>query len=318
MRVAVVDIGSNSTRLLVADVDDRGALTEVERRTRVTRLGDRVDRTGRLAEDAMDRVLATLAEYRELIDRHGADATVAVLTSAVRDAANGAAFAARVRDDYGLDARTIPGDEEARLTFLGATSERPPDDATPIVVIDIGGGSTELVAGTGHEVGFHVSTQAGVVRHTERHIATDPPRPAELGALAADVRAIFEKQVPREIRERTRAAIAVAGTATSLGAIDLQLVCFAANKVHGHRLSVAACTEILERLAALPEAERREVRGLHPDRAPTIVAGVVMLIEALKAFGLDSIEVSDHDILRGAALEAAHRGRRGGAPTPTS
>jgi exopolyphosphatase / guanosine-5'-triphosphate,3'-diphosphate pyrophosphatase len=318
VRVAVVDIGSNSTRLLVADVGADGRLTELERRTKVTRLGDKVDRTGVLAEEAIARVRATLAEYRELIDRHGANATVAVLTSAVRDAANGGDFAARVRADYGLDARTIAGDEEARLTFLGATSERPPDDATPTVVIDIGGGSTELVVGTGHEVGFHVSTQAGVVRHTERHIATDPPTPAELAALAADARSIFEKQVPADIRQATRAAIAVAGTATSLGAIDLDLECFDPNNVHGHRLSVAACTTILGRLAALPEARRREVRGLHPDRAPTIVAGVVMLIEALRAFGLDSTEVSDHDILRGAALEAVHRRRRGGAPTPAS
>jgi exopolyphosphatase/guanosine-5'-triphosphate,3'-diphosphate pyrophosphatase len=318
VRVAVVDIGSNSTRLLVADVTADGALTELERRTRVTRLGDRVDRTGRLADDAMQRVLATLAEYRELIDRHGAGPTVAVLTSAVRDAANGSDFTARVRDDYGLDARAIAGDEEARLTFLGATSERPPGDATPTVVIDIGGGSTELVVGTGHEVGFHVSTQAGVVRHTERHIGHDPPEPAELDALSADVRAIFERQVPADIRERTRAAIAVAGTATSLGAIDLDLECFDPNKVHGHLLSVGSCAGILERLADLPETERRKVRGLHPDRAPTIVAGVVMLIEALRAFGLDSTEVSDHDILRGAALEAVHRGRHGGAPTPAS
>jgi exopolyphosphatase/guanosine-5'-triphosphate,3'-diphosphate pyrophosphatase len=318
VRVAVVDIGSNSTRLLVADVRDDGALTELERRTRVTRLGDKVDRTGRLADDAMERVLATLGEYRELIDRHGASTTVAVLTSAVRDAANGADFTARVRDAYGLDARTIPGDEEARLTFLGATSERPPDDATPTVVIDIGGGSTELVVGAGHAVGFHVSTQAGVVRHTERHIRTDPPTAPELAALAADVRAIFEKEVPAAIRASTHAAIAVAGTAMSLGAIDLDLECLDPNKVHRHRLSVGACAAILERLAALPEPERRQVRGLHPDRAPTIVAGVVMLIEALRAFGLDSTEVSDHDILRGAALEAVHRERRGGAPTPTS
>ena len=148
----------------VADVAADGTLTEVERRTNVTRLGDRVERTGRLADDAMQRVLAALAGYRELIERRGARETVAVLTSAVRDAANGAAFAARVREDYGLDAQTIGGDEEARLTFLGATSERPPDDATQTVVIDIGGGSTEMVVGTGRRCDFHVSTQAGVVR----------------------------------------------------------------------------------------------------------------------------------------------------------
>jgi exopolyphosphatase/guanosine-5'-triphosphate,3'-diphosphate pyrophosphatase len=319
VRVAVVDIGTNSTRLLVADVgDDDDAVTELVRLTRVTRLGDRVDQTGRLGDDAMARVLDVLADYRALIDRHEATTTVAVLTSAVRDAANGAEFATRVRDEYGLDARTIPGDEEARLTFLGATSERPPHDATQTVVIDIGGGSTEFVVGSGHEVGFHVSTQAGVVRHTERYIASDPPTRAERDAVAADVRAIFEEQVPEEIRESTRAAIAVAGTATSLAAIDLDLECYDPDRVHGHSLSLQVCSDILQRLAALRETERRQVRGLQPDRAPTIVAGVVMLIEALRAFGLDSTEVSEHDILRGAALEAVHRGRQGGAPAPAS
>jgi exopolyphosphatase / guanosine-5'-triphosphate,3'-diphosphate pyrophosphatase len=318
VRVAVVDIGSNSTRLLVADVGADGALTELERRSKVTRLGDRVDRTGRLADDAMDRVLATLADYRQLIDGHEASETVAVLTSAVRDAANGAQFTARVRDGYGFDARTIPGDEEARLTFLGATSERRADDATPTVVIDIGGGSTELVVGTGQDVRFHISTQAGVVRHTERYIATDPPTAPELDALAADVRAIFQSAVPAEIRETTRGAIAVGGTPMSLGAIDLDLEYQSSAQTHGHRVSLAACAAILDRLAALSESQRRTVRGLHPDRAPTIIAGVVMLIEALGAFGLDSTEVSDHDILRGAALEAMRRRRHGGAPAPAS
>jgi exopolyphosphatase / guanosine-5'-triphosphate,3'-diphosphate pyrophosphatase len=174
------------------------------------------------------------------------------------------------------------------------------------------------VVGSGDEVTFHVSTQAGVVRHTERHLATDPPTPAQLDALAADVRSIFEQAVPAEAREAARAAIAVAGTATSLGAIDLDLECFSANKVHGHVVSLAACRRILVRLAALPESQRRTVRGLHPDRAPTIVAGVVMVIEALRVFGLEATAVSDHDILRGAALEVVHRGRSSGAQGPAT
>jgi exopolyphosphatase / guanosine-5'-triphosphate,3'-diphosphate pyrophosphatase len=309
VRVAVVDIGSNATRLLIADVTDGGSIGEVERRTKVTRLGHGVDRSGVLADDAMDRVRATLAEYREVIATRDVSRTVAVLTSAVRDAANGAAFAARVRDEFGLDARTLPGDEEAQLTFLGATSQRPGHDATPTVVIDIGGGSTELVVGSGHEVSFHVSTQAGVVRHTERHLATDPPTPAELDALARDVRAILSGAVPTHVRECAAAAIAVAGTPTSLAGIDLDLECYSTNKVHGHELSLDACRSMLARLASLPEAQRRDVRGLHPDRAPTIVAGAVMLIEALTAFGLDRTEVSDQDILHGAALETVHRTR---------
>ena len=314
MRVAVVDIGTNSTRLLVADVDVDGALSEVERRTQVTRLGQGVDREGVLAEDAMERVHATLAEYRRRIDSHGAQRAVAVLTSAVRDAANGAEFAARVRGEHGLDARTIDGDEEARLTFLGATSSRPQEDPTPTVVVDIGGGSTELVVGSGREVSFHVSTQVGVVRHSERYVHSDPPRDDELDALGADVRSILVASVPPEVRARTRAAIAVAGTPTSLAAIDLDLDCYSPDKVHGHVLTLEACEAMLERLAALPEPDRRAVRGLHPDRAPTIVAGAIMLIEALRLFDLHATEVSDQDILHGAALETVHRARGKGAP----
>ena len=314
MRVAVVDIGTNSTRLLVADVDEAGRLTEVERLTEVTRLGQGVDRDGVLAEEAMRRTLATVAEYRRRIDVQGAQRAVAVMTSAVRDAANGDAFAARVREQR-LDARVIGGDEEARLTFRGATSSRPPGDATPTVVIDIGGGSTELVVGSAGEVGFHVSTQAGVVRHSERHIHHDPPEAEELSELAAHARAIFAANVPAEVRRSTRAAIAVAGTPTSLAAIDLDLECYSSDIVHGHVLTVEACESMLARLAALPERERRQVRGLHPDRAPTIVAGTVMLIEVLRLFDLHATEVSDQDILHGAVLETVHRARREGAAT---
>jgi exopolyphosphatase/guanosine-5'-triphosphate,3'-diphosphate pyrophosphatase len=312
-RVAVVDVGTNSTRLLVADVADDGRLTELERRTKVTRLGDRLGETGVLSEDAMGRVLSTLTEYRAIVEERRAERARAVLTSAVRDAANGDAFLARVRAQHGgLDARVIDGDEEARLTFRGAVSELAPTD-DPTLVVDVGGGSTELVVGRGDHVSFHVSTQAGVVRHTERHLASDPPTPAELDALAADVRAIYLEAVPAKVRRSARAAIAVGGTATSLGAIDLDLECSSANDAHGHVVTLPRCRRILARLAALPEAERREVRGLHPDRAPTIVAGAVMVAEAVELFSLDSTVVSDHDILRGAALEMVYRPCQSGA-----
>jgi exopolyphosphatase/guanosine-5'-triphosphate,3'-diphosphate pyrophosphatase len=306
MRVAVVDIGTNSTRLLVADVDGDGALTELERRTVVTRLGQGVDTTGALADEAMGRVFATLADYRRAIDAHGATRAVAVLTSAVRDAANGAAFTARVRDDYGLDARTIAGDEEARLTFLGATSERA-DDGGPVVVIDIGGGSTEYVVGEGREVLFFVSTQAGVVRQSERHLRSDPPKPDELEALRTEVRGIIAEAVPADVRERTAAGIAVAGTATQLAAIDQKLEPYDAEKVHGHRLTLERCEELLGELASVTEEERRRTPGLDPNRAPTIVAGAAMLAEGIRAFGLDAVEVSEHDILRGTVLETVYQ-----------
>lgn len=312
MRVAVVDIGTNSTRLLVAEVVD-GRVAELDRRTTVTRLGQGVDASGELSQEAMDRVHAALLEYRAAMDAHKAFTNVAVLTSAVRDATNGAAFTQAVRERYALDARTIGGDEEARLTFLGATSERPADDAAPTVVIDIGGGSTEFVVGTGHAARFHVSTQAGVVRMTERHLAHDPPRPEELSALREDVRAVITEAIEPDARSSVEAAIAVAGTATSVAAIDLALEPYDAARVHGHTVSVARAEQILGALAAIDEAERRTIAGLHPDRAPTIVAGVAMLLEALEAFGLDGFEASEHDILRGAALQLA-----ADAPRPRS
>jgi exopolyphosphatase / guanosine-5'-triphosphate,3'-diphosphate pyrophosphatase len=300
VRVGVVDIGTNSTRLLVAEVRDV-EVEALDRRSTVTRLGQGVDASGRLAEEAVARVHAALAEYRRSLDEHEVERTVAVLTSAVRDAANGPDFVAGVRDGFGLDARTIPGEEEARLTFLGATSGR--DENEPLVVIDIGGGSTELVLGRARDVSFSVSTQVGVVRHTERHIADDPPLPEQIATLARDVRETFERDVPAELRGRPVSAVAVAGTATSLAAIDLALDPYDPEAVEGHELSLSRCGEILDQLAAMPNDTRREVIGLHPDRAPTIVAGVVILREALLLFGLDRVSVSDHDLLYGAGLE---------------
>jgi exopolyphosphatase/guanosine-5'-triphosphate,3'-diphosphate pyrophosphatase len=302
VHVAVVDIGSNSTRLLVADVRD-GAVTELDRRTAVTRLGEGVDASGRLGDTPQERVFATLAEYAEAIERHRCERRVAVMTSAVRDAANGAEFAAAVRERFGLDARILTGDDEARLTYLGATAGR--DDEAPRLVIDIGGGSTELVVGVRDRVQFHVSTQAGVVRHTERHLASDPPRPEELEALAADVRGVLEAAVPDPASLGARASVAVAGTATSCAAIDLELDPYDPGQVEGHVMSLDRLGGLLSRLSSMPLAERRTIPGLHPDRAPTIVAGVVILALVLRHFGLDATEVSEHDILWGAALDAA-------------
>jgi exopolyphosphatase/guanosine-5'-triphosphate,3'-diphosphate pyrophosphatase len=304
-RVAVVDIGTNSTRLLIADVDDDGTVTELQRHSEVTRLGEGVDATGNLKPEAKERVLAVLERYRTAIDRHQVDVTTGVLTSAVRDAVNGGDFVAAVNERFALHARVISGDEEAQLTFLGATSEREATPGAPVVVIDVGGGSTEFVVGAAREVEFHVSTQAGVVRQTERLLQHDPQTSAELAALAAEVRELIEAAVPRAERARVRHAIAVAGTATSLASIDQALDPYDPAKVQGYVVTLATCRLLLARLAALTEAQRREVVGLHPDRAPTIVAGVVILIEALEAFGLDRFTASEHDILRGAALLAA-------------
>jgi exopolyphosphatase/guanosine-5'-triphosphate,3'-diphosphate pyrophosphatase len=279
--VAVIDIGTNTTRLLVAEIED-GRVVELERRTTITSLGQGVDSSGRLAQEAMDRVAEAIAVYREVIDRLGADRVVALATSAMRDAGNGPEFRDFLKERFGIEARTISGDEEARLTFLGATSARNDDQES--VVIDIGGGSTEYVVGRpGHDPNFHVSTQMGSVRFTERF--------DDLDEMATAVR----DTVPDVSVEQ---GIAVAGTATSLAAID------GAEQIHGYRLSLAGCERMVAMLARMPLEERRRVPGLHPDRAPTIVAGAVILTESIRALGLAEIEVSEADILHGAALSA--------------
>jgi exopolyphosphatase / guanosine-5'-triphosphate,3'-diphosphate pyrophosphatase len=308
VRVAVLDIGTNSTRLLVADVDPAtSGVQELARRSQVTRLGAGVDSNGALALDAQERVFATLREYRAEVDRLGATANLAVLTSAVRDAVNGHRFAERVRDEFQLDARVLSGDEEAQLTFLGAMSGRP-GAAEPTVVVDIGGGSTEFVVGTGRTAGFHTSLHAGVVRMSERHIHSDPSAPHELQALAADVRVTFADGLPADERAPVKRGIAVAGTATSAAAIDQELDPYDPARVHGYTLELATVELLLARLADMTEAQRREVVGLHPDRAPTIVAGMILLAEAMRTFALEHVEVSEHDILYGGALQLAGTG----------
>jgi exopolyphosphatase/guanosine-5'-triphosphate,3'-diphosphate pyrophosphatase len=302
LRIAVLDLGTNSTRLLVAGVRG-GDLEQLERRTSITRLGQGVDGSGRLAPEAIERVLDAVGEYREAIDELRAERVVAIATSAVRDAANGGELLDALRERYGIEARTITGDEEARLTFLGATSGRP--DGEPALVIDIGGGSTELVIGRpGAEPDFHVSTQAGSVRQTERHITADPPPEDQLRELRAEVGTILESRIPPKVREAVTHGIAVAGTATSLAAIAQELEPYDPERVHGYPLAREEAERILAQLASVPLEERQQIAGLHPQRAPTIVAGAAILVEAMGAFGLDRVEVSEADILQGAALDA--------------
>jgi len=300
-KVAVVDVGTNSTRLLVADVD--GCVSKLERQSRVTRLGRGVDLSGRLSNEAVEATCAAIADYVSIYREAGAEAIDAIATSAVRDAANGEAFIAELRERFALTARVLDGGEEARLTYLGATSERLPTE--PTVVIDIGGGSTELVVGTGAEIAFRASLQAGVVRHTERHVSADPPTATELEELAADVRGLIEAAIDDQPEANAMAGIAVAGTPTSLASVEMELEPYDPARVHGHVLTLDTIQRLLSRLASVPLSERIEIPGLHPDRAPTIVTGVVILVEAMRAFGLNQIEVSEHDILYGAALSLA-------------
>ncbi len=293
MRVASVDLGTNSTRLLVADVED-GRLRDVVRRLKITRLGEGVDDRKRLLPTPIARVRNVLTDFRREAEQLGAERTLAVATSAVRDAENGEAFLGEVEWSYGFKTRLLSGDEEAQLTFRGASTGR--DVAENTLVIDIGGGSTELVVGGAEGLSFHDSLNMGGVR-------SDPPTNEELDACGEAARELLAQRVPRDVRPE--AAIGVAGTITSIAALDLGLAEYDPDQVQGHHLSREGVRAQLERLAALPLAERREIPALDPDRAPVIVAGAVILGEVLDHFDLDGLEASEHDILDGAALEAA-------------
>jgi exopolyphosphatase / guanosine-5'-triphosphate,3'-diphosphate pyrophosphatase len=300
VRVAAVDLGTNSTRLLIADVED-GRIDEVARRLKITRLGEGVDERKRLLPAPIARVRNVLTDFRREAEELGAERALAVATSAVRDAENGEAFLGEVEWSYGSQTRLLSGDEEAQLTFRGVATGRTVDVDT--LVIDIGGGSTELVVGGPEGLSFHDSIDMGGVRLTERFLHSDPPTDEELHACAAAVRELLAERVPQEVRPST--AIGVAGTITSIAALDLGLAEYDPDQVHGHRLSREGVLTQLERLASLPLAERREIPALDPDRAPVIVAGTVILRGVLDHFGLDALQASERDILDGAALEAA-------------
>jgi exopolyphosphatase/guanosine-5'-triphosphate,3'-diphosphate pyrophosphatase len=289
VRVAAIDLGTNTTRLIVADVTD-GTVDAILRRTTITRLGEAVDSRRRLLPLPITRVRNCLVDYRRELESLGAERALVVATSAVRDAENGEAFLGEIEWSYGFTTRLLSGEEEADLTLRGVGEV---DGET--VVIDIGGGSTELIV-----AGERVSTELGSVRLTERFLESDPPTAGELEELARAARSVLE-----EHDLYAKRGIGVAGTVTSLAALDLELVEYDPDRVHGHRLGQDAVRAQLERLAALPLAERREVPGLEPERTPVIVAGAGILLEVMRHLGLAEIEVSERDLLDGAALEAA-------------
>ena len=288
MRVGVVDLGTNSTRLLVADVND-GHVDEVARRLTITRLGEGVDERRKLLPSPVARVRNVLSDYRRELEQLGAERVLAIGTSAVRDADNGEAFLGEVEWSYGFKSRLLSGEEEAELTRRGVANGRVLGDET--VVLDVGGGSTELIT-----VRDRVSLDLGCVRLTERHLRSDPPAREELEAAARAVREALPDWSPRD-------AIGVAGTVTSLAALELGA--YDPERIHGYRLSRESIERQLVQLASLPLAERRELPGLEPERAPVIVAGALIVHEVLDRYGLDELEASERDLLHGAALEAA-------------
>jgi exopolyphosphatase / guanosine-5'-triphosphate,3'-diphosphate pyrophosphatase len=292
-RVGVVDLGTNSTRLLVADVED-SSVSELDRHLEITRLGEGVDERGQLLPQAIARVRNVLVDYRRTIEELGAERTLAFATSAVRDAENGEAFLGEVEWSYGFATRLLSGHEEALLTFRGVAAGRELTDAT--LVVDVGGGSTELVLGGPDGVFFHESFDLGCVRLSERF-------PSDPEGAALHVRAALDQGLPGSLEART--AIGVAGTVTQLATLDLELEREEPDRVHGHRLSAETIAGQVEQLAALPVEEIRRLRGMHPERASVIVAGAVVVREVLSHFGLAELEVSERDIMYGAALAAA-------------
>jgi exopolyphosphatase/guanosine-5'-triphosphate,3'-diphosphate pyrophosphatase len=301
-RVGVVDLGTNSTRLLVADVED-GAVREVERRLTITRLGEGVDERRLLLPTALARVRNALGGYRRMLEDAGAERTLAVATSAVRDAENGEAFLGEIEWSYGFDTRLLSGEEEARMTYRGVANGVALEPGS--LVLDVGGGSTELVLAN-----WHRSLDLGCVRLTERFLRSDPPTPAELEACRTHIRSLLPGEP-----EPTK-AIGVAGTVTTLAVLSLGLDEEDPGLVHGHRLSAEWITGEAELLAAQPVARLRELRGMHPDRAPVIVAGALVVAETLRRYGLEELEVSEQDLMHGAALEAAELPARSEGPAP--
>jgi exopolyphosphatase / guanosine-5'-triphosphate,3'-diphosphate pyrophosphatase len=318
-RVAAIDCGTNSIRLLVADVDPvHRTLTDLERRLEIVRLGQGVDKTGRLAPEALDRTFTALAEYVRIIKAHEVSAVRMVATSATRDAANAADFTHGVLDLLGSEPEVLTGDEEARLSFLGATHEfgsmrgagagEPP--APPYLVLDIGGGSTEFVlGGTGaggqEEVGRDsvaaISMNIGCVRMTERHLHSDPPTPPQIAAATADIDGALEQAAMKVDIEQARSLVGLAGSVTTVAAIVLELPGYDAMRIHHAKISAAQVRDVTTRLLAQTRAERAAIPSMHPGRVDVIAAGSLVLDRVMRRFGFGEVVVSEHDILDGIA-----------------
>lgn len=308
MRVAAVDCGTNSIRLLVADVrpgpDGPPVLTDVLRRMEVVRLGQGVDRTGRLDPAALERTLRVLREYAQQARDLGAERVRMVATSATRDADNRADFAAGVHEILGVDPEVATGDEEAALTFAGATGDlrARSDVAEPYLVVDIGGGSTEFVLGDASGAHAARSVDIGCVRLTERHLHDDPPTEAQIAALLDDVSRALD-----EVRETVDIAaaatlVAVAGTATTVTGIALDLPAYDAGRIHLSRSTEAEVDDVAQRLLGMTSDARAALPVMHPGRVDVIGAGALVLREVVRAVGTGSVVASEHDILDGIAL----------------
>ena len=310
-RTAAFDCGTTSLRLLIADIDEDGTMTEVDRRMRIVRLGQGVDRTGAFHPDALERTFAVCDEYAEIIAQHAPQKQRFVATSASRDVSNRDAFVDGVRARLGLEPEVIDGEEEARLSFLGATAGVP-DAAAPQLVMDLGGGSTELILG-GAGTDSAYSMNIGCVRLFERHLAEDPPTAAQIAALRADVDDAFSEAAQHVDVSAARTLVGVAGTITTVAAATLDLDRYDRDRIHGASLSPAQIAQTAQRLVSMPSAQRAELPYMHPGRVDVIAAGSLVfarLVELIddavtRAGGRLDIRVSESDILDGIALGLA-------------
>jgi len=309
-RVAAIDCGTNSIRLLIADVDrQRTTLSDVAREMRIVRLGEGVDRTGRLSSAALDRTIGALAEYADLIARAAPAAVRMVATSATRDAENSLEFVDRVKEVLGVAPEVVTGDEEALLSFTGATRELvgsalatagscPP----PYLVTDIGGGSTEFVLGGPEGVSGARSVDIGCVRMTERHLHGDPPSATEVAAATADIDSALDvvaASLPAAGQART--LVGLAGSVTTVAGIVLGLDSYDAGRIHHSRITAAQTPAVTNALLRQTRAQRAAIAVMHPGRVDVIGAGALVLDRIITRFGFAGVLVSEHDILDGIA-----------------
>ncbi|HDZ59809.1 MAG TPA: Ppx/GppA family phosphatase [Actinobacteria bacterium] len=301
-RVTVVDTGTNSTRMLVADVEGN-FLKELARDTQTTRLGEGVQEHGRLSESAMRRVERCFSGFRKKSRFLESDYNLLLATSSVRDAINGEEFIASLAKRAAFDCRILTGEQEAGLAFAGASIGQPQE--ARLLMMDVGGGSTEVAAGSGGKADYAVSLDLGCVRLKETMLSQDPPEPAEMDAAAAHVQGLLRQAVDIKRLGRPDQALAVAGTATSLAAIDLGLEVYDREQIHGHVMGRERLGEITSRLAAMKPGERRKMAALAKGRADVIVAGALILTGVMESAGIGEIMISENDLLDGAALRYA-------------
>ncbi|BBA97752.1 putative exopolyphosphatase [Actinacidiphila reveromycinica] len=314
VRVAAVDCGTNSIRLLVADVDPAtGSLADLDRRMRIVRLGQGVDRTGRLAPEALERTFAACREYAEVIAGHGVppERVRFVATSASRDAENRDAFVAGVVSILGVRPEVISGDQEAEFSFTGATRELAGAEGmdAPYLVVDIGGGSTEFVLGD-REVTAARSVDLGCVRMTERHLTVDgavvdPPTSERVAAITADIDAALDQAAAAVPLERARTLVGLAGSVTSVSAIAQDLPAYDPARIHHSRVGLEQVREVTARLLAATHAERAAIPSLHEGRVDVIASGALILLRIMERTAAKEVVVSEHDILDGIAFAAA-------------